>query len=153
MDERVGTAQRTAVHDLLSTALAGGYLELAEYEERAAAVDAARVVGDLVAQVADLPAPLRWDPGQPAPAPPREQGDDVRVSNRAAFVLGIASIPMAICLGAGLIFGVAAIIMSLPGGRAASGWGLALTARVLGLIGIVLSLGFLAILVISNVTD
>ena len=64
--ERVGTAERGAVLDLLSRALGEGFLELGEYDSRITAVHSARTVGDLMGQVADLPPAFRWPP-QPPP--------------------------------------------------------------------------------------
>ncbi|MFC0526185.1 DUF1707 domain-containing protein [Phytohabitans kaempferiae] len=54
--ERVGNAERESVAALLSDALAAGYLETEEFDERSAATYAARTRVELDALVADLPA-------------------------------------------------------------------------------------------------
>ena len=52
---RVGDRDRTNTADLLSQALAQGYIDLAEYETRVQAAYAAQTAEDLRAVVADLP--------------------------------------------------------------------------------------------------
>ena len=70
-----------------------------------------------------------------------------------SLVLGIVSIPMAFCYGAGILFGIAAFITGLIARRqieesagTQSGNGMAITGMVLG--GIIGVLGALAIVVI-----
>jgi hypothetical protein len=157
-DERAGNQQRTQVLDLLSAALEQGYLTLEEYEQRMTVVTAAKTVSVLHGQVADLPAQFRWDPRAAAQQQPNGgQGsqprtdDNVRTFAIASLVLGIASIPLALCF-VGWLFGIAAIFLSIPGSRGASGWSKAVVGRVLGIIGIVMSVGFIAIGVIGSMT-
>jgi hypothetical protein len=156
-DERVGNQQRTQVLDLLSAALEQGYLTLDEYEVRMAAVSAAKMISVLHSQVADLPAQFRWDPRAATQQPNAAAGgrphtdDNVRTFAITSLVLGIVSIPLSLCF-IGWLFGIAAIFLSIPGSKGASGWSKALVGRVLGVIGIVLSLGFIAIGIIANVT-
>jgi hypothetical protein len=72
----------------------------------------------------------------------------VRAFAVTALSLGIASIPLSICMVGGL-FGIAAIFFSFPGSRGASGWSMALIGRILGIIGVILSLGVLALVIFS----
>ncbi|MFC6023320.1 DUF1707 and DUF4190 domain-containing protein [Plantactinospora solaniradicis] len=204
MDERVGTAQRNTVLELLSQALEQGYLDLSEYEERMTSVHTARTVGDLVRPLVDLPSQFRWDPrghfapgapapaqarpvqpsgwldesptwssqpgwtGQPArtsqpgwqprpgwtagspwagsPTPPGGATDDGHGRSVAALALGLVSLPMSICLGAGLLLGIPAIILGWPrrGGRRQSPN--ATAGLVLGLVGTAVSLVMIATL-------
>jgi hypothetical protein len=210
MDERVGTAQRNTVLELLSRALEEGYLDLSEYEERMTSVHTARTVGDLVRPLVDLPSQFRWDPrgpltpGAPAPAqvrptqptgwldesptwsrqpgwpgqsgrtnppgwmpqpgwtarspwagpsvspglpvPPGGSTDDGHGRSVAALALGLVSLPMSICLGAGLLLGIPAIILGWPrrGGRRQSPN--ATAGLVLGLVGTAVSLVMIAML-------
>jgi hypothetical protein len=154
-DQRVGNQQRTQVLDLLSAALEQGYLTLEEYEERMAAVSTAKTASVLHSQVTDLPAQFRWDPRVTTQRPdpglgskPHADGN-VRTFAITSLVLGIASIPLALCL-VGWLFGIAAIFFSIPGSKGASGWSKALVGRVLGIIGIVLSGGVIAIVIFGN---
>jgi hypothetical protein len=153
MDERVGTVHRTVVLDLLSQAVAEGYLDLNEYEQRMTVVTSAKTASVLMGQLSDLPPQFRWDPRrqQVAVRPPRPgpRTDNTQAMSGAALILGIVSIPMAMCFGVGAAFGIAAVVLSLPGVRATNGWGLALAGRILGICGIVLSLGFFAFLVLG----
>jgi hypothetical protein len=156
-DERVGNQQRTQVLELLSAALEQGYLTLEEYEQRMAVVTEAKTMSVLQSQVGDLPAQFRWDPRVAPQRPDAGHGsrphtdDNVRTFAVTALVLGIASIPLALCF-VGWLFGIAAIFFSIPGARGASGWSKALVGRVLGILGIVMSVGFIAIGIIANVT-
>jgi hypothetical protein len=156
-DERVGNQQRTQVLDLLSAALEQGYLTLEEYEQRMAVVTEAKTASVLHRQVTDLPPQFRWDPRATTRRPdpglgtsPQTDGN-VRTFAITSLVLGIASIPLALCF-VGWLFGIAAIFLSVPGSKGASGWSKALVGRVLGIIGIVMSVGFIAIGIIANVT-
>ncbi|WP_225947005.1 DUF1707 and DUF4190 domain-containing protein [Plantactinospora soyae] len=203
MDERVGTAQRNTVLELLSRALEEGYLDLSEYEERMTSVHTARTVGDLVRPLVDLPSQFRWDPrpypapAAPAPAPvrptqpvgwldeaptwPTQPGwtgqrgwttdpgwspqpgwsarppwagppaspgpptEDGRSRAIAALTLGLVSLPMSICLGAGLLLGVPAIILGWPRrGRPQSAN--ATAGLALGLVGTAVSVVMIAML-------
>ncbi|WP_346259641.1 DUF1707 domain-containing protein [Plantactinospora sp. ZYX-F-223] len=155
MNERVGTAQRGTVLDLLSRALEEGYLELAEYEERMVSVQAARTVADLTRPLADLPAQFRWYPHPPAGAaaaplvrPPggrpgqlgqvgTERGEE-RDTWVAALILGIVSLPLSLCLGAGVLPGAVAILLGRPR-RGRSHQVRATIGMVLGVVGVALS--------------
>lgn len=155
--ERVGTAQRNHVLDLLGRALAEGYLDLSEYEQRAGRVAAAKTAGELISQVEDLPANFRWVP-QPAPYAPAplgatagatgapHVGRNTHVSSIASLVLGIASLPFALCVGIGALFGVAAVVLAIPGLRNHTDYGKSIVGMVLGALGIVLGLGMLALM-------
>ncbi|PPK64048.1 DUF1707 domain-containing protein [Actinokineospora auranticolor] len=68
---RVGTSDRERAVEALAEHLAGGRLEISEYEQRCAAATAARVRADLRALFVDLPRPHpTFDPAPtPAPAP------------------------------------------------------------------------------------
>ncbi|WP_434740295.1 DUF1707 domain-containing protein [Micromonospora sp. SH-82] len=143
--ERVGTAQRTQVLDLLSQALEQGYLDLGEYESRMSAVHGARFVGDLTSQVADLPRQLRWYP-YPVPvapiAPRPATGSDQRAYPWAvvSVVLGGLSLFCALCWGIGGVLGVAAILLGRPGLKSPSSYPLAVIGILLGAAGLTLSL-------------
>ena len=152
--ERVGTAQRNHVLDLLGKALAEGYLDLPEYEQRAGRVAAAKAVGELAGQVEDLPAPFRWvpQPATHAPAPggvtgASNAGRNTHVTSIASLVLGITSLPFAICAGIGALFGVAAVVLAIPGLRNHSDYGKSMVGMVLGALGIALGLAMLALLI------
>jgi hypothetical protein len=151
-DERVGTAQRTEVLELLNRALEEGYLSLDEYEQRMRATSDAQTMSQLHTQLRDLPRQFHWYPGAqrtPIGRPQRPAADrNVRAFAVTALSLGIASIPLSICMVGGL-FGIAAIFFSFPGSRGASGWSMALIGRILGIIGVILSLGVLALVIFS----
>lgn len=68
---RVGHAEREQVVELLGQSMAGGYLDLTEFEQRVASAHAASTRGELRALLIDLPASsaLRL-PGSPLPAAP-----------------------------------------------------------------------------------
>jgi hypothetical protein len=155
-DERVGNAQRSHVLDLLSRALEGGYLTLDEYEQRMTTVSSAKLASELRTQLRDLPAQFQWDPRQQPPPPPQAQrapdDSNVRAFAVTALSLGIASIPLSVCL-VGWLFGLAAIFFSIPGGRGASGWSKAIIGRILGFIGIILSIGVIVLVVVSPDTS
>ncbi|GGM24471.1 DUF1707 SHOCT-like domain-containing protein [Micromonospora yangpuensis] len=145
LKERVGTAQRNQVLDLLSQALEQGYLDLAEYESRISAVHGALFVGDLTSQVADLPRQLRWYP-YPVPVAPvalRPATDsDLRARPWAivSVVLGGASLFFALCWGIGGILGVAAILLGRPALKSPPNQTLAVIGILLGVAGLGLSL-------------
>jgi hypothetical protein len=156
-DERVGNHQRTQVLELLSAALEQGYLTLEEYEQRMTVVTAAKTMSELHDQVADLPAQFRWDPRATAQRPDAGQGsrphtdDNVRTFAITSLVLGIASIPLTFCL-VGWLLGIAAIFFSVPGSKGASGWSKAFVGRVLGILGIIVQVGVIAIVIFGNTT-
>jgi hypothetical protein len=150
-DERVGNEQRTQVLELLTAALEQGYITLDEYEQRMAPVNTAKTASVLSGQVADLPPQFRWDPRTAArqqPAVSRIRDDNVRTFAVTSLALGAASIPLSLCL-VGWLFGIAAIFLSVPGSKGASGWSKALVGRVLGIIGIVLSIGVGLVVIFS----
>ncbi|GAB3148000.1 hypothetical protein GCM10027290_32070 [Micromonospora sonneratiae] len=150
--ERVGTAQRTAVLDLLSRALEQGYIELGEYEVRMAAIQSARTVGDLTGQTADLPHQFRWQPQhQPAPVPPPASQLVTGKRNpmsQVALTLSAVSIALSICLGAGVLFGLGGIALSLPGLKAKDT--MSRIALVLGCIGTLLSVAIIVFMIATG---
>jgi len=134
-DVRVGNAQRTEVLDLLSRALDQGRLPLVEYDRRVVAVGSATYAGELAAQLGGLPPGFDWSPHA---LPPPVTPPAVPRSGTAALVLGIVSLPLSVCL-VGWIFGILAILYSRRG--PANGFRPALIGRVLGIVGILLSVG------------
>ncbi|WP_434740302.1 DUF1707 domain-containing protein [Micromonospora sp. SH-82] len=155
LNERVGTAQRTQVLDLLSQALEQGYIDLADYERRMAAVHSATVVGDLTGQVADLPRQFHWHPQQTSAATPNPQvtvdpEQRTRTMTIAAVALGGFSVVASLCAGVGALFGVAAILLGRPGLKSARNHNLALTGMILGAVGIVFSICAIGILVFGE---
>ncbi|GAA2003281.1 DUF1707 domain-containing protein [Nakamurella flavida] len=62
---RVGDREREQAVTVLHDAVGGGYLDLAEFEERSRTVYAARTRGDLRSALADLPAGARLFPPPP----------------------------------------------------------------------------------------
>ncbi|MBF9131886.1 DUF1707 and DUF4190 domain-containing protein [Plantactinospora sp. S1510] len=142
MNERVGTAQRTQVVGLLSEALGQGYLDLTEYDQRMSAATSAKTVAELSGQVADLPPQFQWDPRRvPPPAAPRSASpSNTSTASVASLVLGITSIPLAICLGVGGLFGLAAVVLGRSGMRGTGDHGKALTGLILGCLGILSSI-------------
>lgn len=152
LHERVGTEQRVTAANLLSQALAGGYLELAEYERRVVAAQSAVTVGDIAAQMNDLPVQYRW---QPVPVSPTGHVEvpqppvDRRPMALVSIVLGALSIPTAFCLGIGALLGVAAVLTGWPALRSRDStmavWGL-----VLGALSVVIALTFLVALLLPN---
>jgi hypothetical protein len=154
--ERVGDAQRTAVLDLVDRAYAEGFLDAGEHETRRVGVTGSKTVSELHAQVADLPARFRWDPARPAPAnrpEPSPEAGRVPPSHGAmalmSLVLGVVSIPMFLCFGSGAVFGALAVIAGTRGVRDRAARKLAIAGIVLGAVGIVLGLGFVALLIFS----
>jgi hypothetical protein len=136
-DLRVDNAQRAEVLDLLNRALEEEGLALAEYDRRVAAVATAATPSDLAAQVRDLPAEYGWRPHAAVPpvAPRPSDGS----YGRTALVFGVVSVPLSLCL-VGAVTGVLAILYSRRG-AGARGFGAAMIGRVLGIIGVVLSIG------------
>jgi hypothetical protein len=94
-------------------------------------------VSQLSAQLSGLPPAYAWTPHAfPPPVTPHPAGSAAKSSGTAALILGIISLPLAMCL-VGWIFGILAILYS----RRARGFGTAMIGRVFGIIGIVLSIG------------
>jgi hypothetical protein len=148
--ERVGNAQRTTVLDLLSRAVAEGYLDLDEYELRVVRVTEGKTVAQLYAVVSDLPPPFRWDPVQPMPKSKQERDRESAGSWAiASLALGAASIPTSMCLGAGGIAGIAAVILARKGLRDEASRSKAVTGMVLGIVGIAFSFAFLLMMLLS----
>ena len=151
VNERIGTAQRNQVIDLLGKALEGGYLELAEYEQRMTAATAARRADDLIAQTADLPGEFQWVPRQrlaPAARPVDDAATDrnTRTTGMASLVLAIISFPLGVCYGVGAIFGLAAIALSRPGLKSRTNYGISMAGLVLGCAGVLFSIAMLVII-------
>jgi len=157
LSQRIGTAEREQVLGLLGKALEDGYLSLDEYEQRMTAVTAAKTAYELTRQVSDLPPHLRWVP-QVHPGPAAGTGapggsptsDPAHATAVASMVLGLVSMPMSICLGAGGLIGIAAAVLSRPGLRSQREHGKAVVGLVTGLVGIALSLVFIAIYFLSG---
>jgi hypothetical protein len=125
-DARVGNPQRAEVIDLLTRALDDERLPLDEYDRRVAAVGAATYAA----------AEYGWRPhALPPPVTPDRPG---RSYERTALVLGILSLPLSVCL-IGWIFGILAVHYSRRGQPRS--FGPALIGRVLGIVGILLSVG------------
>ncbi|AGL18555.1 DUF1707 and DUF4190 domain-containing protein [Actinoplanes sp. N902-109] len=141
-DERIGTVHRTQVIELLNRALSEGTLTEPEYDSRLVAVSTATYASDLLGQVQDLPPRLQWDPRNAAPPTPPD-----RNAGRSALILGILSVPFAFCLLGGIL-GAVAIVLSFRG-RGAHGVGPALIGRVLGIIGVVLTIGAIIALIVA----
>jgi hypothetical protein len=134
--ERVRKAQRAEVIDLLNRALDDGRLPLDEYDRRIAAVGTATYGLELYSQLRDLPEGNSWHPHPAAPPAVPRPGERYEAT---AVILGLLSLPLSVCL-IGWIFGILAILYSRRGSRA-KGLSAALIGRVLGIVGIVLSIG------------
>jgi hypothetical protein len=86
-DLRAGNADREQVVSRLNTAFAEGRLEIAELDERIAAVYAAKTIGELRPLTADLPPPAgSVQPFRPrdARSPARTAGGEVRPADDEA---------------------------------------------------------------------
>jgi hypothetical protein len=125
-DQRVGHAERTQVLGLLGNAYEAGLLPVGDYDARVAAVGTASYASQLSLQVSDLPPAYAW--GRPAEPP--------RASGRIALILGIASVPLSVCLIGGIL-GLLAVIASRGAGRGVTP---ALIGRIFGIVGIALAL-------------
>jgi hypothetical protein len=79
---RVGDRDRELAVSVLHEAVGGGYLDLAEFEERSRTVYAARTRGELRAALADLPDGIRLFP----PAGPTGTDGSLAVASPGAFV-------------------------------------------------------------------
>ncbi|WP_203994930.1 DUF1707 and DUF4190 domain-containing protein [Virgisporangium aurantiacum] len=142
--ERIGDAQRAAVLDLVDRAYVEGFLDSGEHETRRAGVTGSKAVAELHAQVADLPPQFHWVPAH-HPVPPSNRGMAVM-----SVVLGVVSIPMFLCLGTGAAVGGLAVFAGTRALRQDSSRPTAIAGIVLGAVGVVLGLGFLALLVFSS---
>lgn len=101
---RVGDHDRTATADLLSQALAQGYMDLAEYETRVQAAFAAQTTDDLRRIVADLPvAHLRRTDPRRITARKSAARTSVRLhlGAYAAMVMIVLTVWLAVALTAG----------------------------------------------------
>src|ERR1044072_7127808 len=94
---RVGPAERTQVRGLIGNAYEAGLLPVGEYDSRVAAVGAATHVAQLRLQISDLPPAYAW--GQPDPPP----ADPSPAAGRVALILGIASVPLSLCVTGGVL--------------------------------------------------
>jgi hypothetical protein len=110
------------------------------------AVGTATYASELLDQLGDLPPEYAWLPAAAIAAP--AGAGRTRARGRAALVLGLLSLPTSFCVLGGLL-GAAAVVLSLRSPRRA-GWGAALVGRVLGIVGIVLSLGALVALMVAR---
>jgi hypothetical protein len=140
-DARVATDDRTEVIGLLNRALDEGDLPLGDYDHRIAAVGAATYASELLAQLRDLPPEYAWLP----PAAVAPQATRSR-SGRGALILALLSLPASFCLVGG-VMGLIAVLMTRRAERT-TGLSAILLARVFGIVGIVLSIGAAASLVI-----
>jgi Domain of unknown function (DUF1707) len=136
-DQRVGTAERSQVLGLLGDAHEAGLLPTGEYDSRVAAVGSATYASQLRLQVSDLPPAYTWSE-RAAPAP-----EPSPAAARIALILGLASIPLSVCVVGGVL-GVLAVVASRNAGR---GVGPALLGRIFGLVGAALSVAALIALV------
>ncbi|MEV8518007.1 DUF1707 domain-containing protein [Dactylosporangium sp. NPDC051484] len=162
MNERVGNAQRTHVLDLLSKAVQEGYIDLSEFDQRMNIVTSAKTAHELLGQLTDLPARFHWDPRtSPLPSAPMTAPvtalttaphNNARTTTIASLTLAIASIPLALCFGIGGLFGIAAVVLSLPGLRNANEHGKAMTGLVFGCLGIVSSIVMVIVFMTTTTT-
>jgi hypothetical protein len=157
LNERVGTAERTTALELLSRAVAGGYLDITEYDQRIVAVHGARTVGDIVTQLRDLPQDFHWHPGRepvpvpvPVPVQPAPASGNPHTLAVLALTFGIASIPLGLCVGVGAVPGIAAVLLARRVWRERREQGLAVTGAVLGLIGVAFSAVVLVALIVGD---
>jgi hypothetical protein len=147
-DERIGNAHRAAVLDVLGRALAEGYVDLAEYETRMAAVTEAKTLRVLLEQVADMPPHLRWNPSWPLPRSQEDIAREVARKNAlTALILGAVSIPASLFLGAGLALGPIAVVMARKGLPHPEFRSQAVAGTVFGLIGLLASIGVWLIII------
>jgi hypothetical protein len=149
-DERVGTAQRTTVIELLSRAVGEGYLDLDEYEARVARVTEGKTVATLYTVVADLPPQFRWDPVQPMPKSRQEKERESAQSMAvASLALGAAAIPISMCFGTGGLIGLVAVFLGRRGLRDDDSRAKAITGMVLGAVSVAISLGIVLLVLMS----
>jgi hypothetical protein len=148
-DERVGNAQRGQVNEILSRALAEGYISLDEYEQRIQVVNNAKLASELMSQLRDLPQQFQWSPRMAPPPPPGTtpvNEDNARSFAIASLITGVASIPIGLCMVGGLL-GIVAIVLSFPGAKSSTNRPFAIAGRVLGIVSIVLA-SFILVLTI-----
>jgi hypothetical protein len=154
-DTRVGTVERAQVLGLLGEALDAGLLPIEEYDARVVAVGTANHAAELRRQLGDLPPEYAWEEPDAAPSPAADRGSAAKpastAAGRVALILGIASVPLSICVIGGIL-GVLAVLASArsappaPGRRVTA----ALVGRVFGILGIVLSIGALIALLYAR---
>ena len=125
-NQRADAAHRADALAALSRALDDGRLPVGEYDSRVAAIGSATYVPELAAQAQQF----GWQPPSPSPAAAAPYG-------KIALVLGILSVPFAVCL-VGLILGGLAIVYSVRAHE--TRFGPAMIGRVFGIIGVALSL-------------
>lgn len=140
MRGRAGHAERTQVLGLLGNAYDAGLLPVGEYDSRVAAVGAATHMSQLRLQISDLPPAYAWGKPDPPPAEPS------LAAGRVALILGIASVPLSLCV----IGGVLGILAVIAGRNAGPGVTAALIGRVFGILGIALSLAALLALILAR---
>ncbi|MGX6607237.1 DUF1707 SHOCT-like domain-containing protein [Micromonosporaceae bacterium Da 78-11] len=146
-DDRIGHAERAEVVGMLGWSLDQGHLPLVEHDLRVAAVGTATYAWELSDQLRDLPVSDGWRPifaDEPPPGRPPSPG-----AARAALILGIVSLPLSFCVIGGVL-GVLAVVASVRAGRPLPGdrrIGSALIGRILGIIGIALSVAALAAII------
>jgi len=105
---RVGSAERESALHALAEHLTADRLDVAEYEQRCAAVASARTRADLLAVFDDLPAPQpKWDPQEePAPAEnapeksPLFDNSPARLSRPIVLTIGAIMIIAAVVVAA-----------------------------------------------------
>lgn len=141
----MGSADRAEVVGRLADALEAGHLAVADHDARIIAVGEANYASQLMDQLSDLPAEYAWLPASAVAPPPPDARR--RSPGRAALAFGILSLPTSFCVLGG-VFGVIAVVLSFRGERG-RGFGPALAGRVLGAIGVVLSLAALYTLVVA----
>jgi hypothetical protein len=153
-DTRVGTVERTQVLGLLGEALDAGLLPIEEYDARVVAVGTANHAAELRRQLGDLPPEYAWEEPDATP-PAADRGSATKpgstAAGRVALILGIASVPLSICVIGGIL-GVLAVLASARSSPPAPGRRItaALVGRVFGILGIVLSIGALIALLYAR---
>jgi hypothetical protein len=153
-DTRVGTVERTQVLGLLGEALDAGLLPIEEYDARVVAVGTANHAAELRRQLGDLPPEYAWEEPD-ATLPAADRGSATKpastAAGRVALILGIASVPLSICVIGGIL-GVLAVLASARSSPPAAGRRItaALVGRVFGILGIVLSIGALIALLYAS---
>jgi hypothetical protein len=152
---RVGHAERAQVLGLLGEALDAGLLPIEEYDARVVAVGTADHAAELRRQLGGLPPQYTWEAADPAPSAAPDPGSTATpastAAGRVALILGIASVPLSICVIGGIL-GILAVVASVRGAPPAPGRRItaALVGRVFGILGIVLSAGALIALLYAR---
>lgn len=149
MNERVGTVQKTQALELLSDALGQGYLDMAEFDQRARLVASARTTGELVGQFADLPSQFRWDPRKYSVSvvSAKVKSSTVNVTSILSLAFGVGSILFAPCFGLGGIIGIAAVLLGVPGLQNPGNRKKSIFGSILGCLGVAISAGVIIYLV------